>query len=158
MRSTRWSGATASDEVSPYLTVSYGQVMPKRNSKERLPTGWLYLIFFCYLPCLYLVCVSRRVAPAHHQPGPDFGSEGCYRGSYLWHPSTSDRFQNGFKFVELARDMFSKCTRSRESQLGCYDRVARVEALYMYEDVGDVQLTHQGITWWLRMNTFTSYT
>ena len=27
----------------------------------------------------------------------------------------------------------------------------------MYEDMGDVQLTHQGITWWPRMNMLTTY-
>ena len=57
----------------------------------------------------------------------------------------------------LVIHMSSKCTRSQKSQLGRYDRVARVEALYMYKNIGDVQLTHLGIIWWLRVNTLNTY-
>ena len=52
-------------------------------------------------------CVRRRWPPKHHPPGSDFGGQGGDRGPYLCSPSTSDRVQNRFEFVELARDMSS---------------------------------------------------
>ena len=42
MRSRRWSGATARDEVSPYLTVSCVQ-LPERKFQESLATGCQYI-------------------------------------------------------------------------------------------------------------------
>ena len=103
-----------SDCAATSLSVSNGQLCPgclREKIRKGLPNRVALIKSVDFLPacgCVYLSV--HRCWSLKHNNWSQFRPT-RYRHPYLWHPYTSDRVQNRFESVALARDMSDSTRR-----------------------------------------------